>query len=601
MGDVDRALRVCETSLDAMLRGGQAPTLWRLIGAREGPAWRSYRLHVATQLSDVKVTTLLDEPPSDALVDRLLWVRALSVEARAADAVVAADAALSEVAARCGDERIAYWAALERAMASRVQAGPQRGLELLEHARPIDDATRALGAALAAFWLAEAGRIEESIRTLERSALERGSPLETPLAEPILGGPVDFFVRYYRMAAFMEVRSPPSARTRRLTTGRASTSTRTISSVRPTSSSTGSRTSRSRAADWTKPRPILERLLRATPPTGGNVPSPHRPAARHRAPHRRRERLVTSRQTSPRLRDDTRKRDPLVFAWCADTGERIDLASAVREGAPLDFDSTPLGAAARSVFGLRRVLRRAHWGKRSEVPEAIDVEGSIVRELVFSTLALVAGDDAVAPARRSVELAVSHGWGVRECEARALLVEALIVGGEPGRALGETRAPGQARGRDGIAPFRGGSSPPGRARGRSPASTSPRWRRSPSWTKSRRAPRDGRAPSWETQRASTPSTSAWSPRRTNALGSRSSGCVRPGCTREGGGARRAALGGVVSRRSPALDDVRYALLARVLETLAHHGGVASFEELARRTYGKEGDRFTRSMTAIASA
>jgi len=434
--DEKRALGVCETSFDAMLRAGHAPTLWKLIGACQGALWGSYKLHAAMQLADVKITTLLDEPPSDALVDRLLWVRALFVEAKAAETVAAADA-LSEVAERCGDERIAFWAALERAMASRVHAGPERGLELLLHARPVDDATRALVAALSSFWLAEVGRIDASIRTLERTALERGAPLETPLADDILGGPLDFFVRYYRMAAFMECGHLDRAHNE-ITAGRASLDAddQLRASYIQLDGIANLSIARGRLDEAER---ILERLLRATPKARTST---YHTIARLLDVERRIAAGVFGSVGNDldRLLDDTRRQNPLVFAWCVDTQERLHLVSAVREEAPLDVESSPVGAVARSVLRLRRALRRAHWGLPDEVPDAIDVEGSIIRELVIGTRELVSGGDASAHAERAIDLAAEHGWGVRECEGRQLLVEALVTSGETRRALVEARS-----------------------------------------------------------------------------------------------------------------------------------------------------------------
>ena len=118
-GDERRARAICEDSFDAMLRAGHATTLWKLLASHEGPAWNSFKLRAAMQLADVKITTLLDEPPESALRDRLLWVRALFVEAKAPQAVASAEA-LASAAERSGDERIAFWARLEHAMAARV-------------------------------------------------------------------------------------------------------------------------------------------------------------------------------------------------------------------------------------------------------------------------------------------------------------------------------------------------------------------------------------------------------------------------------------------------------------------------------------------------
>ncbi|HEY1960016.1 MAG TPA: AAA family ATPase [Polyangiaceae bacterium] len=437
-GDDDRdAIAICASSFDAMLRAGHASALWKMLGAREDPAWNSFKLRAAMQLADVKITTLLDEPPERALRDRLLWIRALSVESKAPAAAAAAER-LHAAAKKAGDETVAFWAALERAMASRVYEGPERGLALLDAAKPNDGPTRALASALSAFWHAEVGRVDDAIRTLERSALGR-VPQEDALADEILGGPLDFFVRYYRMAAFMECGHLDRAHDE-LTAGRATldvddqlrASYVQLDGIANLSIARGKLDEAAR---------ILERLLRS-PPAGGST---YHTIARLLDIERRLAAggLGDVARDLDDLFTSTRIENPLVFAWCHDSRERLHLAAAVREEPPLDLDGAPLGAVARSVLALRRALRRARWGEPHELPDALDVEGRIVRALVLATDALVAGRDATDDARAAVDLAEAHGWGVRECEARLLLAEAHLTSGDSRRALSEARAVGR--------------------------------------------------------------------------------------------------------------------------------------------------------------
>ncbi len=440
--DEKRALAVCETSFDAMLRAGHASALWKLVATREGAAWSTYKLRVAMQLADIKITTLLDEPPASALRDRLLWVRALFVESRGAEAVKAAEK-LCLAAAKSGDSRIAFWAAVEHAMAARVHAGPARGLALLEAAEPIDDGTRALVVALSAFWLAEVGRIDDSVRTLERTGHGRRAPLETALADEILGGPLDFFVRYYRMAAFMECGHLDRAHDE-LTAGRDDldvddhlrASYVQLDGIANLSIARGKLDEAER---------ILSRLLRATPV--GGVSTYHTIA---RLLDIERRVAAGAFRDVPRdleqLMVDTRAQNALVHAWCLDTNERLDLVRASRGDEPLDLDGSPVGSVARSLLALRRALRHARFGLPHDVPDAIDIEGSIVREIVLATDALLAGGGAsvaITHARRAVDLAQTHGWGVRECESRELLAGALFVAGHTRDALSEARAIGK--------------------------------------------------------------------------------------------------------------------------------------------------------------
>ncbi len=302
--------------------------------------------------------------------------------------------------------------------------------------RSIDDPTRALAHALWSFWLAEASRVDDAIRMLERTALARGAPLESPLGEEILGGPLDFFVRYYRMAAFMECGHLERAHVE-LTAGRETldvddqlrASYVQLDGIANLSIARGKLDEAGR---------ILERLLRGSPSDGTTYHS----IARLLDVDRR----IAAGAFADVVRDldqllaATRIQNPLVHAWCVDAHERLDLARAVREEAPLDFDASPTGSVAASLLTLRRALRRASWGAPHDTPHAVDVEGMIVRSMILATDALVAGDDATKAAQSAVDLAASHGWGVRECEARKLLAEAQLAAGDAHGALAEARA-----------------------------------------------------------------------------------------------------------------------------------------------------------------
>ncbi len=428
---IDSALAICAKSFDAMMRAGRAPTLWKLIAELDGEAWRSYKLRVAMQLGDVKVTSVLDEPPASALRDRLLWVRALVIEEKIDAAARAADALASE-AQSSGDPHLAFWAVVEHAMVSRSHAGPDRGLELLAAAVPVDDATRALIAALSAFWSAEVGRIDDAIRTLARTK-KLVVPSGAPLADEILGGPVDFFVRYYRMAAFMECGYLGDAHAE-LTSGKALVDDLRASYVQRD----GIANLAIARGQLGEAKKMLERLLR-TAPTGSG--STYHTIARLLEIERR---LVAGELAGiagdlERLMDDTRTRNALVHAWCLDTRERLWITTGISDEPSVDLSAAPLGAVARALFSLRSALRHARWGRAHAAHEALDIEGAIVVEIVAATDALVAGDarQACVVAKRAIDLAKTHGWGVREIEARQLLVEGLIADGDRTRARRE--------------------------------------------------------------------------------------------------------------------------------------------------------------------
>ena len=125
------------------------------------------------------------------------------------------------------------------------------------------------------------------------------------------------------------------------------------------------------------------------------------------------------------LLDETRDRNALVHAWCSDTLERLRAVRASRADIAIDFDldASPLGSVARGVIAQRRVLRRARFGLAHASDTSVDVEGSILREMIAATDAILAGakNEALASAARAVETATKHAWGGRECEARVLL------------------------------------------------------------------------------------------------------------------------------------------------------------------------------------
>jgi len=442
-----RALAICEASFDEMLHAGHATALWKLVSSREGAAWNSYKLRAAMRLADVKITTVLDEPPKDALRDRLLWVRALHVESRPKEALESAEK-LFAAAKESGDAQIAFWAAIERAMAAHNSLGPTNGLELLEDAAPTDDATRAMATALSAFWQAEAGQVDDAVRTLERNPHKTG--LESVLGEEILGGPLDFFVRYYRMAAFMECGHLGRAHTE-LTAGRddLDVDDQLRASYVQLDGIANLSIARGKLDDAEQ---ILSRLLRSTPPQslqGRDGPrggaTTYHTIARLLDVERRIAAGAFGEVTRDfdRLFEETRARNPLVHAWCYDTRERLRVIHGERDDGPVPREDLPFGAVARSLLALRRSLARARSGLLHDVPDAIDVEGSIVRELVLASEAIVGSKDGVAHARRAVDLAVTHGWGVRECEARELLACALFLGGDTRGALSEARAIGK--------------------------------------------------------------------------------------------------------------------------------------------------------------
>ncbi len=432
-----RAREICEASFDEMLHAGHATALWKLVSSQEGVAWNSYKLRAAMRLADVKITTVLDEPPKEALRDRLLWVRALHVEARAKEALEAAEK-LFAVVQKKGDAHIAFWAATERAMAAHNGLGPVRGLELLEDAVPIDDATRAMTTALSAFWHAETGRVEDAVRTLERNP--RKAALESVLGDEILGGPLDFFVRYYRMAAFMECGHLGRAHAE-LTAGRddLDVDDQLRASYVQLDGIANLSIARGKLDDAER---ILSRLLRSTPSGGATT---YHTIARLLDVERRiaAGAFAEVGRDFERLLEETRTSNPLVHAWCYDTRERLRVVNAVRDGDAPAPDDLPFGAVARSLLALRRARASARFGVPHDVPDAVDVEGSIVREIVLAEDAILHENGAAVHARRAVDLAVTHGWGVRECEARESLACALFLAGDVRGALAEARAIGK--------------------------------------------------------------------------------------------------------------------------------------------------------------
>jgi hypothetical protein len=436
-----RAREICEASFDEMLHAGHAAALWKLVSSQEGAAWNSYKLRAAMRLADVKITTVLDEPPKEALRDRLLWVRALHVEARAKEALEAAEK-LFAAAQKSGDPHVAFWAATERAMAAHNGLGPARGLELLEDVTPIDDATRALATALSAFWHAETGRVDDAVRALERNP--RKAALESVLGDEILGGPLDFFVRYYRMAAFMECGHLGRAHAE-LTAGRddLDVDDQLRASYVQLDGIANLSIARGKLDDAER---ILSRLLRSAPSAHHQSATTYHTIARLLDVERRiaAGAFAEVGRDFERLLDETRASNPLVHAWCYDTRERLRVVNAVRDDDAPAPEDLPFGAVARSLLALRHARASARFGVPHDVPDAVDVEGSIVRELVLAEDAIVRDKDAAAVhARRAVDLAVTHGWGVRECEARESLSCALFLAGDVRGALAEARGIGK--------------------------------------------------------------------------------------------------------------------------------------------------------------
>ena len=449
-GDEARALAICATSFDAMLRQGQAATLFKLVAPRTASAWSTYKLRAALHLSSVKITAVLEEPPDDAPYDRLRWIRALVVEGKSDQAFVAADRLVRSEP----EENVAFWAKLQRAMAARFHTA-ERALELASEAKPFDDATGALHAALVAFWLAEAGRIDEAIATLEKSRFTRDatdadagtSPRKTNasavFAEEILGGPLDFFVRYYRMAAFMECGHLDRAH-EELTRGedRLGADDRLSASYVQLVGIANLAIARGALSEAST---ILERLLRGAPP-GATV---YHTIARLLDVECR---IAAGSfdgvdRSLDALLDETRDRNALVHAWCNDTLLRVRTIRAARIDArdDIDVDGSPLGSVARGVLAQRRALRRARFGLAYDAPRdaassVVDVEGSIAREMVIAADAIARGGSGVVSASRAAEIAATHGWGARECEARALAAEAALLDGDARRAQSEIEA-----------------------------------------------------------------------------------------------------------------------------------------------------------------
>ncbi len=442
--DETRALAICASSFDAMLRAGHASTLFRLVASRTGSAWSTYKLRAALRLSTVKITSVLEEPPENALYDRLRWVRALVVEGQSDQAFALAERLAEQTPAVADDATVAFWAKLQRAMAARFHR-PERALELVGDVRPIDDATGALHAALRSFWLAEAGRIEDAIATLEKSRFTREAAsvhmdASVSFAEEILGGPLDFFVRYYRMAAFMECGHLDRAH-EELTRGedRLGMDDQLSASYVQLVGIANLAIARGELDDASK---ILTRLLRAAPAG----PSVYHTIARLLDVECRMSSGVFENvdRVLDALIDETRDRNALVHAWCNDTLERLRTIRASNEDMTrdLDFDVAPLGSVARGVMTQRRALRLARFGVGHVAEASIDVESSILREMVAATDAILAREKehAIDAATRAVETAAKHAWGGRECEARVLLIEAAGVCGDMRRARSEVSA-----------------------------------------------------------------------------------------------------------------------------------------------------------------
>jgi len=423
-GDTTSALQICRASFDALLHSGHAPTLWQLLGA-EGATFGSFKLRAAMQLADVKITTTLDEPPPDALFERLLWARALAVEEHSERALRIAEP-LIDLARKSGDARLTFWAALELAIIERVLIGPERGLDRIAEAVAIDDATRALRTALHAFWLAESGRIAESLEMLERSRPGAPRPpvrLTTPLADEILGGPIDFFIRYYRMAAFMECGTLDRAHVELTGGGDLGLSDSLRASHVQRVGIANLAIAHGRLAEA---RQMLDRL------SHGASASSYLTIARLLEVDWRMASGHFAGATADldALMNDTRARNALVHAWCFDARERLYIATANADDCAQGEASTPLGRVSEVVLSLRRALRAARNGQPHDVIEPLEIEGAIIRHNILATDALLLHKEAATQARSAIALAKAHGWAVREAESRQLLVECLVVQGD---------------------------------------------------------------------------------------------------------------------------------------------------------------------------
>ncbi len=289
----------------------------------------------------------------------------------------------------------------------------------------------------------------------------------------------------------------------------------------------------------------------------------------------------------PRALEDllatTRAENPLVHGWCLDTRERLAILRASREELPLELDGSPVGSVARSLLALRRALRRARWGEPHDLPDPLDVEGRIVRSLVLATDALVAGRDAIEDARAAVDVAATHGWGVRECEARLLLAEALLVGGEPRRALVEARNVARKASTMTSARFESEARALVALVDEPPIDAATLEELAVSEDVAPQASRRARA----LLANDSASLDAADERVLAAARARASiDLVRV----RAGAPHRRGWGLDLRRGTAWLPDgrrvsfARHALLARVLEVLARHDGVATFEELAREVW-----------------
>ncbi len=464
-GDTTSALRICRASFDVLLRSGHAPTLWQLLASVSDVSFGTFKLRAAMQLADVKVTSALDEPPNDALFARLLWARALAVEEKSERALRIAEP-LIDLARKSGDARLTFWATLQLAIIERVLIAPERGLDRIAEAEAIDDATRALRTALEAFWHAESGQIAESLAMLERSPRPR-ERLTTPLADELLGGPIDFFIRYYRMAAFMECGTLDRAHVELTGGGDLGLSDNLRASHVQRVGIANLAIAHGRLGEA---RQMLDRLSHGATAQADAVSSyltiarlleiDWRMASGH---------FAGASAELGTLMDDTRERNALVHAWCFDARERLYIATASADdresqsaaerfeakslgglggGAPhldcLDEGGTPLGRVSRVVLSLRRALRAARNERPHDIAPPLEIEGAIIRHNILATDALLQGNPAqgATHARDAITLAKTHGWVVREAESRQLLVESLLIQGvdQHARAREEAQA-----------------------------------------------------------------------------------------------------------------------------------------------------------------
>jgi hypothetical protein len=387
-------------------------------------------------------------------------------------------------------------------------------------------------------------------------------------------------VRYYRMAALMECGHLGRAHTE-LTAGRddLDVDDQLRASYVQLDGIANLSIARGKLDDAER---ILSRLLRSTPSGGATA---YHTIARLLDVERRiaAGAFAEVGRDFERLLEETRESNPLVHAWCYDTRERLRVVNGERDEGPPPREDLPFGAVARSLLDLRRALARARWGLPHEVPEAIDVEGSIVRELTAAADAIAHSKDGAAHARRAVDLAVTHGWGVRECEARELLACALFLGGDTRAALAEARAIGKLaqamtsarfdlESRVLVALF---DEPRPDVATLEEAAASPHV--SPIAARRARAAIGDEASALDAV-----------DRRVIALARRDAELVRVHVDRDRRGWGLDARRGVVwlpdGRR---VSFQRHALLAKVLEVLARQNGTASFEDLALRVWQRK--------------